>query len=125
MNQTLLRKLIEQNIVRPQTEIDVFYRGIDVSGNESVPVQGTFIIMAIRDLGEEGFEFVGASVIDGTRRRIRSRNILKIDGMDPVRLAYVHGITETGGKVVEGKRRGRKPKALLAALSDNKKEAEV
>ena len=37
-------------------------------------------------------------------------NVQEVDGMDPVRLASVYNISNTGGNKKVGKKRGRKPK---------------
>lgn len=114
MNSLLLTKLIERGIVAAMTEIDATYRGKDIGGQPTVATTGTFLIRKIVPT-DTGYLFEAANVIDGRSHVIPSSAVLKIDGMEPKRLAGIYGLSETGEPIRQGKRRGRKPKALQEA----------
>lgn len=124
MNEFLLRKLVERNIVKRSTEIDAVYKGLGISGLENVETVGTFLVMEIVDNGTE-FLFEVADVIDGRRRKLPSGAIRMIDGMEPTRLATIYGLSDKGEPLRQGKRRGRKPKALLAAMAQAAAQADA
>jgi hypothetical protein len=109
MSLPLLKKLIDRGIITQGTEIDIRYRGMDIARNATVPTIGTFIVQTIEGEGE-ALAFQAASVIDGRLRRVQATEILKIDGMEPVRLGQNYGISAAGDRIPQGKRRGRKPK---------------
>lgn len=115
MNLLLLRKLIDKEIIKYDTEIDASYSGGDISGSPMVQTLGSFTIVRIYDRGEDGIELLGANTSDGTRRIISADHVTKIDGMDPIRLAGIFGLSDTGEPLRQGKRRGRKPR--IKALS--------
>lgn len=116
LNLPLLTKLIEKNIVTRTTEVDAHYVGIDMAGVPTIETMGTFVILGIQSK-EDGFVFEVANVIDGKRRRLHHTAITKIDGMDPQRLASIYGLSSEGEALKQGKRRGRKPKALLEQMA--------
>lgn len=116
INPILMQKLIERKVVTAGTEIDARYVGYDIAGVPTQPIVGTFVIMGIA-AREDGYVFDVASVLDGKRRKIHSTATLMIDGMEAVRLASIYGIGSEGGAVKQGKRRGRKPKALLEQMA--------
>lgn len=112
MNSSLLKVLVERNIVAARTEIDARYRGNDIAGNPMVATSGTFLVLDIK-MTDAGYAFVCADVIDGKRRTIPGAAITQIDGMDPVRLAANYDLDENGQPVKVGKRRGRKPRSQM------------
>lgn len=116
MNTSLLKVLVQRNIVGVRTEIDAHYRGRDIAGNPLIPSFGTFLILEIHTNGS-AFVFTCADTVDGTRRNIPGSAIVAIDGMDPLRLAENYELTESGEKLKVGKRRGRKPKNATVAMA--------
>ncbi|RYD44948.1 MAG: hypothetical protein EOP83_31090, partial [Verrucomicrobiaceae bacterium] len=116
MNISLLKVLIERNIIGVRTEIDARYRGRDIAGNPLVAATGTFLILEINPT-ESGYSFLCADTIDGQRRRLSGDQIVGVDGMDPIRLAANYELDENGNKVKVGKRRGRKPRSALIGLA--------
>ncbi len=122
MNNSLLKTLIERNLVTARTEIDAVYRGRDIGGAPTVIATGTFLILSITYREDGAYIFQCADTVAGSRRNIHGANIVAIDGMDPVRFAANFELTETGEPMKVGKRRGRKPKALLAQMA---REAEA
>lgn len=109
MSPELARKLISKGIIHQNTEIDAFYRGVDISGAAVLRSQGNFTVLGAKVVGEKLY-FDAVSTNDGVTRRILCEDIFKIDGMEPDRVAINFGLTDIGVDVVQGKRRGRKPK---------------
>jgi hypothetical protein len=115
MNISLLKVLVERNIIGVRTEIDARYRGRDIAGNPLVTVVGTFLILDISQT-DSGFTFTCADTIDGKRRLIQGESIVGVDGMDPIRLAANYELDENGERVKVGKRRGRKPRSAIQRM---------
>jgi hypothetical protein len=108
----LIRKLIEQKVIRENTEIDAYYKGVDIGGANIARVQGNFAIRGAKLKNNEViFEVV--STQDGSPRKIPAQDIIRIDGMELERFANNYGMTLGGETVKQGKRRGRKPKAKV------------
>ena len=122
MKTELVQKLIEKGAIKQRTEIEAFFKGIDLSGARMARVRGNFIVLGAR-AAEGVISFDGLSTIDGKRERFLAEDILMIDGMDPERFANIYGLNMEGETLVQGKRRGRKPKALLAQIAADKAEA--
>jgi hypothetical protein len=118
MNNSLLKVLIDRNIIGVRTEIDARYRGRDIAGHALVASTGTFLILEIQN-SDTGYRFLCADVIDGSRRLLAGDAIVGVDGMDPIRLAANYEIDEDGNRIKVGKRRGRKPRAVLEAMAAN------
>lgn len=112
MNVALLKKLIDRKIVVPTTEIDAFYTGRDISGIENIRTMGTFVIVEIKET-DDGYTFDTRSIVDGSPRRLSGKSVVRIDGMEPSRLAEVHNLSPEGEPIPQGKRRGRKPKVRI------------
>ena len=107
----LIRKLVETGLIKENTEIEAHYMGVDLSGKPLSRVSGSFCVRTVKinEAANIGI-FTVVSTIDGTPKTIRSDDVFSIDGMPIARLASVYGIDKSGGKIKEGKRRGRKPK---------------
>lgn len=125
MNTELVHKLIEKGAIKERTEIEAYYNGKDLSGARIARVRGTFIVKKALRLAEGRIAFVGSSIIDGHPEQFVSDDILMIDGMDPERFANIYGFDDTGNVLRQGKRRGRKPKALLAKMAAEKAAQEA
>lgn len=110
MDKTLTIKLLEKNLINANTEVTARYRGVSVSGDNSVRSQEVFTVEAIVDANAEDIEFRVISTRDGSRRVIKHQQIMEIDGMHPTRFAAVYDIKADGAAATVGKRRGRKPK---------------
>jgi hypothetical protein len=119
MKTDLVQKLIEKGAIKQRTEIEAYYKGIDLSGARLARVRGNFIVLGAR-LVEGRISFDGLSTIDGTRERFLADDILMVDGMDPERFAHNFGLDINGETLRQGKRRGRKPKILLAQMAAEK-----
>lgn len=109
MNTNLARKLVSAGVIRQNTEIEAEYKGIDLSGRPLIKSRGNFFVQSVKIINEEVI-FDVVSVVDGSPRRIKSSDILFMDGMAVKTVASIHGISDKGDKLKEGKRRGRKPK---------------
>jgi hypothetical protein len=115
INNDLFTALVTARIVKEGTEIEAYYKGKDMAGTNSVASRGTFVITEITET-PTGYTFVGASVLDGSRRIIPSRDVIIIDGMEPARMASTYGLSASGQALKQGKRRGRRPKHLREAV---------
>jgi hypothetical protein len=111
INNDLFTALVNARIIKEGTEIEAYYKGKDMAGINNVPSRGTFVITETTATST-GYTFVAASVVDGTRRVIPSRDIIIIDGMEPARIASTYGLSASGQALKQGKRRGRRPKHL-------------
>lgn len=109
INSSLLNILIERNIVTIGTEFDAAYRGIDMAKSASIKATGTFVILEIAR-SDVGFYFKAADVVTGKPFSVSASSIIRIDGMEPDRLAAIYGLSPEGEKLKQGKRRGRKPR---------------
>jgi hypothetical protein len=118
MNIPLIRKLISNGILRQNTEIEATYKGIDISGRAIAPTRGTFFLRGVKINEERQMVFFDTiSTVDGHPRKIMAEEINSIDGMPIDRLASIYGISATGGHIDQGKRRGRRPRAKIAAVA--------
>lgn len=111
MNTNLIRKLVSAGVIRQNTEIDAFYKGVDMSGAPLARVRGTFFVRGLKiNETAELVIFDTISTIDGSARTIMSNDVVYVDGMEVDKLASIYGFDAQGGKLVQGKRRGRKPR---------------
>ena len=116
MNVNLVRKLVTAGVIRTNTEIEAEYRGIDLSGRPMIRSKGHFFIQGVKIVADEVI-FDTVSVVDGSPRKIKADSVLFMDGMPINKLASIHGISDKGDKLKEGKRRGRKPKNREASAT--------
>jgi hypothetical protein len=117
MNVSLLRKLIQNNIVKTGTEVTATYTALDISGMARHRFNGSFFVVSAEDRGES-ILFTLASTTDGYRHVIPSTDIYTLDGMEPARLAAIYNIREDGSDIKVGNRRGRKPKIRVSESSN-------
>lgn len=123
MKTEVVKKLIEKGAIKRETEVEAHYKGNDLSGGPLARSRGIFLVLGAR-LMEDQVTFDAIDTRWGSRQQIHSDDIIAIDGMDPARFANIFGLTEEGEVLKQGKRRGRKPKALLAQLAAEKEAAE-
>jgi len=118
MKPEILKTLIEKDILTHKSEIEAAYRAIDISGSPLAKNIGVFSVkMVVQQKDKIYIDCV--SVADGHRRKIDPVDVTKIDGMDIKRLFQVYGLSETGAKLYQGKRRGRKPKNYVPEPIEN------
>ena len=125
MNHFLLRNLINNNIIRPGTELAILRAGIGLDGRRSASnffvigtdekqerIKANHIVEVYNSMIDDHDKIVieARSVIDGKVFDIKPNDIQLIDGMKPKKLAYVYGYNEDGTQRKRGKKRGRKPK---------------
>lgn len=109
MQVSLMRALLARDIVRPSTEIEARYKGVDLSGSERYKFTGGFILRSHAE--RHGHLYLHcASTRDGRPYEIMAEDVLTIDGMDPERLAMIYNIRPDGEPMKAKARRGRKPK---------------
>lgn len=116
MNLNLVRKLIENGVIRQNTEIEASYVGVDMAGVRNAKMVGTFFVQGVRinqTTGKVIFDTI--STKNGAKKTIVNEDVLSIDGMDLTRLAANYNLDDAGGHVPEPTRRGRKPGAKRAA----------
>lgn len=123
MKSEVVKKLIEKGAIKRETEVEAHYRGNDLSGGPLARARGVFLVLGAR-LMEDQITFDTVDTRWGGRQQIAADDIIAIDGMDPTRFANIFGLTEEGEPLKLGKRRGRKPKALLAQMAAEKEAAE-
>ena len=124
MDHNLLRALINNNIIRPGTELAILRVGIGLDGRRSA---GNFFVIGTDekperinanhivevyacDADSDTIVIEAKSIVDGKGFRVEPVDIHLIDGMKPKNIAYVYGYNEDGTLRKRGKKRGRKPK---------------
>lgn len=108
MNDNLAETLVNKGIINTNTKLETRYFGKGLDGNFSVPAVGTFTVTKIEKRKE--FMVFTLARTDGFETIVPSDYVLRIDGMDPVRLAKVYNLTDDGSPGKVGKKRGRKSK---------------
>lgn len=127
MNAMMIKKLIERDIIRQGTEIEVFHYGHGLSCQSDVLTKGTFSIQSASVISDgANIIFTGRSQETGKICRFESEQIMTLDGMTADRLAAIYSMTEDGEEIKQGKRRGRRPKAQILAMEEQaRQEAEA
>lgn len=108
MNDNLAKILVNKNIINTNTKLETRYLGKGLDGSYTVPSVGTFTVTNIGKI--ENIIIFTLVRTDGFETIVPADNILRIDGMDPVRLAKVYNLKEDGSPGKVGKKRGRKSK---------------
>ncbi len=131
MEANLLNKLVEKRIVVPGTELEIKYLAPGLDNLYRQQVTDLFTVDQIYCL--KGTTTVGYMVclrtLDKAKVKATAENILRIDGMLPEDLAKAFDIKADGSmkKVKLDEfgnpiRRGRKPKALLQKIAEEKQK---
>lgn len=123
MKTEVVKKLIDKGAIKRETEVEAHYKGKGLDGQRLGRSRGVFLVLGAR-LMEDMVEFDTVDTRWGERQSIKADDIIAIDGMDPARFANIFGLTEEGEVLKQGKRRGRKPKALLAQMAAEKEAAD-
>lgn len=108
MNDNLAETLVNKGIINTNTKLETRYIGKGLDGTFSVPSVGTFTVTKIEK--RKQLMVFTLTRTDGFETMVPADNILRIDGMDPVRLAKVYNLNEDGSLGKVGKKRGRKAK---------------
>ncbi len=118
MNVILIKKLTELGVIKHNTEIEAEYKGVDMSGSPVVQSIGNFFVQSVKINKDRSAAIFGVTNSQGgDPRTVLSNDVLKIDGMSIEALASIYGIAEDGGKLVQGKRRGRRPRDKSAVAA--------
>lgn len=125
MRQDLLQTLIERKIVGPYTEVDVAVPIVGLGGECLDRQVRSYVVMDTPRLEGSTWVMIGADTVHGKRRTIRGHDIVAIDGMEPERVADTYDLCEDGSPKKLGKRRGRKPKHVKAAMAENNAVAQA
>jgi hypothetical protein len=110
LKQTLAEKLIERGILNNNSRI---WATCPILAMGNVPTEAYIPLTVDRVIYEDGTLKFQATHTSGRRYSIPCEEVNKIDGMAPERLAAAYDLKDDGYKKVAGKKRGRKPKALL------------
>ncbi len=94
---------MEKNAINSDTVLTVCFR----SG--SCRREDNFMMIGIEKIGES-YRFKLRQLIGGSVISVWAREIVALDGMDPVRYVDVYDINPDGTNKRIGKKRGRKPK---------------
>jgi hypothetical protein len=124
MKSEVVKKLIEKGAIKRETEVEAHYKAKGLDGERLGRSRGIFLVLGAR-LMEDQVTFDAVDTRWGAREQLQSDDIISIDGMDPERFASIFGLNEDGEPIKQGKRRGRKPKALLAQMAAEKEAAEL
>lgn len=110
MNPFLALALIQKGAIKEGTEIEGYYKGIDLSGSAIARVPGIFSVREAKQTKDGEIFFICRDTRDGAKRKIICPDVSLIDGMEPERAASVYGFMMEGDTVVALKKRGRKAK---------------
>ena len=117
MNEKLAESLIEVGVLIPGVEVEVHYHAKGLSGNIDTPVIESFFIRKVLRTSSGKYLFDCSSTVAERMHRFDASNILKIDGMEPARIADVYNLKPNGDPKKRGNKRGRKNKSELAILA--------
>ena len=93
MDKKLGDTLIQRKIVREESEIEAWYKANEFGGGY-FDQKGLFTINSIENLSNGKVCFHARSNIDGKWYDFDYSNIIKIDGMEPEKLANAYGIKQ-------------------------------
>tara|TARA_X000000950_G_scaffold275161_1_gene361158 strand:+ start:10577 stop:10891 length:315 start_codon:yes stop_codon:yes gene_type:complete len=96
MNEKLAVSLIEKNIISVDTEIDGLYWTQEFGGANFQKV-GTFGIDKIEKINGK-YVFNCRSTNDGQQEWMVLKDVVKVDGMEPTKLAKAYNLDENGQK---------------------------
>jgi hypothetical protein len=112
MNVDLTLRLIEMNVIKSGTEVDAYYRTSDLSGSRRASVPGNFMVVrAVKT--RDGIFFEVSSTEAGRRTWVQPEDIMRVDGMDPLRIAEIYHL-DAHGRSTREHRRTRKPRGVEA-----------
>lgn len=106
MNQEFVKALNERGILSVNSKILANYKGHTLDGS-MIPSRGELLVKQI-DLQE--YKIIATPLFGQTRYVVGIKDIIEIDGMDPIRLGRVFNINPDGSPRQTGRKRGRKPK---------------
>lgn len=121
MNKNLFLKLIEKNILTKDTVIEARHTGNLLAGISTQKIVGEFIFENFTN------DYVFLKKVNSTVIiKVSLDDILKVDGMDPTRLAGIYGIKPDGSKKKEKidpitglpVRRGRKTNKVKEIINE-------
>lgn len=110
MKVTLAQALIERGILANNSRI---WATCPILAMGNAPTEAYIPLTVDRIVHEDGTIKFQAVHTSGRKYSIPCEEVDKIDGMAPERLAAAYDIKPNGNTKTAGKKRGRKPKALL------------
>lgn len=109
----LVLGLVESGAIRDNTELTTFFGAKGLDGRPNSRRIGRFYVKsASKKANTIEFKAFG----EGQWLTISNKDIIDIDGMEPLRFAEFHGVKPNGQVKPKGKKRGRKTKANIAQL---------
>lgn len=115
MEAAFIQKLVERNVITTGTEVEAFFKAVDLSGVPQHEFVGYFVVLGVKPTSG-GFVLDCVEAVDGRRRRqIEPEKIISVDGMGADRLGAVYCIRPDGTEFKGATKRGRKPKAKQPA----------
>lgn len=114
MLEKLAHIFVERGIINSDTKVESEYYAKDLSGTNRLKLKDTFLVERVLRKNEK--LILEVIRYDGFKTYVEAKDVLKIDGMEPERLAYVYNLKPDGTPRRLGKKRGRKSKKELARL---------
>lgn len=110
MKEILLSTLIDKDLFKVSTEVDINYSTITLGNVQQCNSHGTFTVSKISFSTRGRAMMEGISIADGSYVSFDVSKITAIDGMTPERFAENYLLTEDGLEIkITGKKRGRRP----------------
>ncbi len=112
MEIVLVRKLIERKLIKEESQLTVEFETTSLDKSVPITVSDIFVVNSISDYGDD-IIFELESIRDRRVIEESGRNIIEIEGMDPIRFAKAYDINAKGIFHLKN-RPGPKPKLRLA-----------
>jgi hypothetical protein len=110
LKKSLAEALITRGIINNKTRI---IATCPITAMGHMPAYSSIQLTVTRIVAEDGAIKFHSESKTGRKYSVPCEEITIIDGMAPERLAAAYDIKADGLKKIDGKKRGRKPKALL------------
>ena len=107
----LIKSLLEINGLNQDTVITAYHMSKDVHGRMHKRCD-QFLMTDVYRLGED-YQLKVRKIIGNTNVTVWAKDIIALDGMDPVRYVDIYDINPDGSAKKVGKKRGRKPKSTV------------
>lgn len=99
----LVERLLEKNAINSDTVLTVGFR------TGGCRREDNFMMLGVEKIGES-YRFRLRQLIGGDIISVWAKEVIALDGMDPIRYVDVYDINPDGSNKKIGKKRGRKPK---------------
>ena len=99
----LVERLLEKNAINSDTVLTVLFKTGPSKREDN------FMMLGVEKIGDS-YRFRLKQLVGGCVISVWAREIIALDGMDPIRYVDVYDINPDGSNKKIGKKRGRKPK---------------